>query len=92
MWVLTYTRFYTLSLHDPGGAREEADVVDGELDVEVGGALRLADVLLLEERERFRILLDGIGERVERLRSILGSRLRPGLEGRPGGSHGAVDV
>ena len=56
-----------LALDHPGGAREEADVVDGELDVEVGRALRLADVRLLEAGEGLGVALDGVGEGEQRL-------------------------
>ncbi len=81
-----------LALHDPRRAGEEADVVHGELDVEVGGALRLSDVVLLQLRQRLGVALDRIGEGVQHLRAILWRRLRPGVEGRARGGDGAVDV
>ncbi len=81
-----------LALDDARSPGEEADVVDRELDVEVRGALRLADVVLLELRERLGIALDRIGEGIQHLRALGRSRLRPGVEGGSGCRDGAVDI
>jgi hypothetical protein len=81
-----------LALDDPRGAGEEADVVHRELDVEVGRALRLADVSLLQGRQRLGIALDRIGECVERLGSLGRRRLGPRHEGGAGGGDGTIDV
>jgi len=81
-----------LALHHPSGAGEEAHVVDGEFDVEVGHAFRFSDVLLLKTRQRFSVAFDRIGELVERGGSFGRRRLRPGREGRARCGDRSVDV
>src|SRR5207244_11459939 len=80
-----------LPLHPPGRAGEEADVVDGELEVEVRDALRLADVCALQAGELCGVVRDHIRELVE-CGGALGRRgERPALEGGPRRANGAVD-
>ena len=55
-----------LPLHHARRAGEEADVVDRELEVEVGDTLWLADIGALQARELCGVVADHIGELVQR--------------------------
>ena len=81
-----------LAFDHPRGAGEEAHVVDRELDVEVGHRLGLADVLLLEQGKCLGVVLDGVGELVQRLGAVLWRGQRPLLERPPRGDNSAIDI
>jgi hypothetical protein len=80
-------------LEHPGGAGEEADLVDRGRDL-LGHrqVVRLAGVLHLEVHELRGPRLDGIGDTEQRELALRGGGVAPGGERRRGGGVGSVHV
>ncbi len=81
-----------LGLHGAGGTREEAEVVDSQVELEVDDRHRLADVDHLQTLELVQVGLDGVGQGEQLLRAFPGSRPTPRLERGGGGGDGGVGV
>ena len=73
-------------------AGEEAQVVDGEVHLELDHADRLADVGDLELAEALHVGVDGVGHLVEHLAALAGRAGGPAGEGVGGGLDRGVDV
>ncbi|GFJ91496.1 hypothetical protein Prum_051380 [Phytohabitans rumicis] len=81
------------ALQDPGGAGEEAELVDGGRQLLVGGELaRLAGVADLGVDQVGGPGLDRVGELEQGLLPFRRGAVAPRLERGRGGAHGGVDV
>jgi hypothetical protein len=74
------------------GAGEEAQVVDGLVELEVDDRHRRADVGHLDPLEIVEVGLDGVGQGQELLAALPGSGGAPGAEGLGGDGDGGARV
>ena len=80
------------ALEDPGGAGEEAEMIDDHLHLLLGEADRLADVDGLQTGELGLGRLEPVGELQQRPGAFAGGGLRPAREGGLGCRHRDIDV
>ena len=81
-----------LGLHGAGGTGEEAQVVDGEIELEVDDGQRLAHIGHLDGLEFVDVRLDAVGEGEERLGTGARRAASPFGEGAARRDDGVVDV